>query len=249
MEHLQAQPTHAKGFEYSSLAWHPAGMTRAALSWYCLEWPRNLPMLARHQTNSSDWDIDAEPNYIPATPSQIVSEESINTFIDRHAESPAEPGMVFTESILHAANQLRYVLLGKDYKSIVALEFARRLHLGMHDAPLASKNVHQIEETLNATSLDEVFDDHRCYRCQSNHNYSAFSVSPHSFVAMARHYIVEHGETESWSQSMLALPNADHVKGMLFFANAGAITKAVCELFADVKPSPAPGHSSFYLGN
>ena len=248
MEHLQASPEHVKGFEHDSLPWHPAGMSRAALSWYCLEWPRNIPMLARHQTNSSDWDIDAEAEYVRATPSPPLLEESIDTFIDRHRDAPAEPGMVFTQSILHAANKLRYVNLSKNYKAIAALEFARKLHLATHDAPLAAKNLRQIEDTLNATGLDEVFDDHSCYRCQSNHNYSGFSVSSHGFVEMARHYLVEHGETESWSQSLLELPSANHFEAMQV-QDGLAITRAVLELFKNVKPRSLPGPGSFSLDN
>ena len=141
------------------------------------------------------------------------------------------------------ANQIRHINLSKSYKSVVALEFARKLLLVLQDTPSTEYCLDQITDTLNATGLEEVFGDCYCCCCPSDDIFSSFGMSPHPFVDVARHYVTDHSGMESWSHS---IPEHDLLGG-IHFENDVTIAQATRELFSGVNPHSIPFTDAFPL--
>ena len=246
MNHLQTYPTHAKGFQCDINVFPNHGVSRAELSWYCLEWPRNLPVLPTHQVEISDWDADAEVSCLRAISPQSETKITFNSALGGHNTSSLEPGKAFTLAILHAANQLRHINLSKTFKSVIALEFARRLLLMMRDTPTAEDCPKHVTETLNATGLEEIFDKLYCCRCPSNDIFSSFGMTPHTFIEVARHYITNHSGRGSWAGGMLTSPENDPLGGKQI-QNDLTVAQATRQLFSGVDPHLMPYSDDFFL--
>lgn len=121
---------------FDSFWW--AGGKDARPLWFAVPWPRNLPLLAKHQKADGKYDPDAVTPYKrPVQITQASAAGTISAFEGRSAgtlptsatdEPTADGPAGFVGNIVDASRVLRRTPLGPQFRSRIALSYALEKH-------------------------------------------------------------------------------------------------------------------------
>ncbi|KAL9126926.1 MAG: hypothetical protein Q9217_004102 [Psora testacea] len=75
MQHIHERHRYLNAYQHLLISDHLDG-EREVFPWFCTEWPRNMPMLATHQTAPQEWDIDEDAPYCMLSPIKYLSKSS-----------------------------------------------------------------------------------------------------------------------------------------------------------------------------
>lgn len=189
MDHIGRIHPRVKNLEYLAMSFHMIN-NREEANWFCLEWPRNLPMRPEHQPAKAEWDLDADDAY---NSTSNAGTPLLEAFAEAVESEPlykqcvgGDPAM---DTILQAAFLVGKLKLDAQYKTNVALEFIRSRRLRAKASDLMLPDT---ERLLADAQFNGLFKPHHCVRCRNRSAYSYHSFSTHSFIDLLKHYYKEH---------------------------------------------------------
>ena len=192
MEHIAKSHPRVKNIEYLAMSFHMIN-NREEANWFCLEWPRNLPMKAGHQPTQLAWDLDAdEPYKATAKPGfQLLESFAEALEIDPNYKQ-CQIGDTTVDTVLQAAFLIGKFGIDAKYKTNVALEFIRSKHMKVGSSDQKSPDTEQLLTNLTTHDISGLFKPHRCMRCRNRSAYSYHSFATHTFADLLKHYFKDH---------------------------------------------------------
>ena len=192
MQHIYETHRYQRGFQHLLIT-NNLNDEVEIFPWYCMEWPRNLPMLAMHQTGPAEWDIDDASPYVRAEHAPMhIKEQPVDDFLSNFPSRSPFEGMDFSDAILHTASFLNSADLSKWRQSMQVLELAcARINLVLHE-PITQQDVNIMVADLNQAGYGNLFDGHCCMICPRSSRNSTGEIASHNFIDLVQHYSARH---------------------------------------------------------
>lgn len=211
MRHIYAKHTSLVGcFKYFRVpkAFLPDHTT---FPWLCINWPNNLPILAKHHNATGEWNHENVAEYQQEQPvmPQFFSHGAFDGRSVSHGQG--YPPEAFLKNVLFVCNALNDDTLDAQFKTQMALKFAlEKYKVNYPNDHVSSQVLNNLQPALARDDLRKVFENLCCLACcetpdRSKRN-NKFAQRPQSLASLKEHYMGIH-EDSLWAVKMFKLPN------------------------------------------
>ena len=183
-------------------------------AWHRIEWPKNLPILAEHQSVPGKWDLNEHSNEYQHEPAQAAVTTYIeDAFEDRRASSTlGHSNNEFVKNILYVAEVFHPVSIDSEYVAQIAFQFALQKHLMTADTGPDFEVVGDLQVALLKAGYHTLFDGFKCRWCcaqpdPSKNNRYINRGQP--FGDLARHYGNYYHPRHEWTTECIQFRSAE----------------------------------------
>lgn len=250
-------------WKFADLLWHVSqihaptsigfGLWRlrkgGVFAWHRIEWPKNLPILAEHQSVPGKWDLDKDSNEYQHEPAPVTVTAHIeDAFEDRRASS--ELGFSnheFVRNILYVAKAFHPISIDLEYVAQIAFEFALQKYRMTAETGPDFDVVGDLQVALLKAGYHTLFDGFKCGWCcaqpdPSKNNRYINKGQP--FGDLARHYGNYYHPRHEWTTECIQFRSAEDLYIAL---HKPSHTDALC-VFEDLFPEVEDDAKDLMLG-
>ncbi len=182
-----------------------------------VEWTRNLPVLATHQTATGKWDPHDETPYHRFQPPNPEVNPPFRLYFNRDTVGPDDIQRGnFAANAIYAAQKFKETKLHAKYKTMIAFKYAL-FQWYKQSRTEASPEPHltaldEINVELMKIGEYDLFHGFRCPKCvdASLARLRKFAEKDQSFSDLLVHFKAAH-IGENWVKSLMALPSEDEL--------------------------------------
>ncbi|KAI9704157.1 MAG: hypothetical protein M1836_007018 [Candelina mexicana] len=182
-----------------------------------VEWTRNLPVLATHQTATGKWDPHDETPYQSAQPPSTEDKPAIRLFDNRYTVGTQHiPRDRFAANAMYAAREFQGTGLHAKYKTLLGLKYAL---FQWYKQPQTEASREPPREQLDEINIRlmkdgeyDLFHGFRCPNCvdASLSRLRKFAEKDQSFSDLLAHFKATHSN-ENWVTAFMALPSEEEL--------------------------------------
>ena len=217
--------------------------------WCCLDWPKNLPMLAEHHKATGKWDPEDDSEYVKAPRLKEVA-SSHAAYSGRSVSWEGGPPFEqFVENVIFAGSLLRPTPLDAKFKTHIAFTFALDRHILANAVAPPFEVLSALQLALVRGGHYNLFEQFRCYSCCQQANpakNNKFVNKGQPFGEIVEHYRACHSHGQ-WTTHMLKFPSHEELWSALSKPDMPAALLVFEQLFpmkeeANIHPSLRPGY-------
>lgn len=206
-----------------------------AYPWMSITWPKNLPILPRHQIATGVWDPDDDSDYQFETPVDRPdfsrSAFAGRTASEKYGLHPAR----LVDNIKFVLSKLKTVSLQPEFKTQIALRYATEMFTSIDAVVIGDTELKELQSALVREGYTDVFEEFMCQECHNDNELSRrnkrWAEKPQSLNRLSDHFKATH-DIESWPTNMFNFPS----DGELWLALIEPDHKEALSVFEDLYP-------------
>ena len=204
--------------------------------WFCINWPKNLPMIAKHHKATGEWnhadiyEYQQEPRVIPRIFSHCAFDgRSVSHDLGFYPDQ-------FWQNIIYVCQALKNSPLNPTFTTQIALKFALWKHYLIYPGrSVGSHALVKLRIALVKEGLQNVFENFSCLECFEDEDRlrrnNKFAERPQTLKKLNDHFSGFHQDTH-WAVNMFKLPH----EGELWEALNEPANKGALDLFNRLFP-------------
>ncbi|KAL9122387.1 MAG: hypothetical protein Q9187_001053 [Circinaria calcarea] len=218
-------------------------LRKGVFAWHRIEWPKNLPILAEHQTAPGKWDLDEDSDEYQHEPATTIMTTPIeDAFKDRRVSSElGYSNNEFVKNILYVAGAFHTTSIDSEYVAQIAFEFALQRYQMTADTGPDFEVVSDLQVALLKAGYHTLFDGFRCGWCCAQPDPSKnnrFINRGQSFGDLTRHFGNYSHPRHEWVRECILFRSTENLYIALHDPSHEDALRVFESLFPAVESSP-----------